>query len=138
MLQREESQSASLPQDDTLEMEHPEHPHVGLTKIYDTLYRLGLTANYTGFFYTSYAVWLTAEHPDRLLLVTKWLYPSVAKQYHTSAAAVERGIRSATSTAWRTSPQLLQKMAGFPLTKKPSAAKFIAILCKYFSSHRAA
>lgn len=52
-----------------------------LTEIYDLLYQLGVTANYTGFFHTAYAVSLCAEHPERLLLVTKWLYPEVAKQY---------------------------------------------------------
>ena len=49
------------------------------TKVYDLLYRLGATANYTGFFHMAYAVWLCVEQPDRLLLVTKWLYPEVAK-----------------------------------------------------------
>ena len=46
-------------------------------EIYELLYRLGVTANYTGFFYTAYAVQLCAEHPDRLMLVTKWVYPDV-------------------------------------------------------------
>ena len=50
-----------------------------MTDIYDLLYRLGATANYTGFFHMAYAVWLCVEQPDRLLLVTKWLYPEVAK-----------------------------------------------------------
>lgn len=50
-----------------------------MTAIYDLLYRLGVTANYTGFFHTAYAVSLCIGRPDRLLLVTKWLYPEVAK-----------------------------------------------------------
>ena len=55
-----------------------------MTAIYDLLYRLGVTANYTGFFHTAYAVSLCIGRPDRLLLVTKWLYPEVAKQYLTN------------------------------------------------------
>ena len=43
--------------------------------VYDLLYRLGITANYTGFFHSAYAVCLVLEQPERLLLVTKWLYP---------------------------------------------------------------
>ena len=35
-----------------------------------------------------------AEEPERLLLVTKWLYPDVAKQYGTNWKAVERDIRT--------------------------------------------
>ena len=37
------------------------------------LHRLGITANYTGFFHTARAIRLCAEEPDRLLLVR--LYP---------------------------------------------------------------
>ena len=65
-----------------------------MTDIYDLLYRLGATENYTGFFHMAYAVWLCVEQPDRLLLVTKWLYPEVAKQYRTNWKAVERNIRT--------------------------------------------
>ena len=50
-----------------------------MTVVYDLLYQLGVTANYTGFFHAAYAVSLCVEQPDRLLLVTKWLYPEVAK-----------------------------------------------------------
>ena len=45
---------------------------------YHLLYRLGATANYTGFSYLVRALQLCAEEPERLLLVTKWLYPDVA------------------------------------------------------------
>ena len=49
-----------------------------ITDIYDLLYRLGARGNYTGFFQTAYAVYLAVQQPERLLLVTKWLYPAVA------------------------------------------------------------
>lgn len=65
------------------------------SNIYDLLYRLGVTANYTGFFHTACAVSLCAKQPDRLLLVTKRLYPEVARQYRTNWKAVERNIRTA-------------------------------------------
>ena len=61
---------------------------------YHLLYRLGATANYTGFSYLVRALQLCAEEPERLLLVTKWLYPDVAKQYGTNWKAVERDIRT--------------------------------------------
>ena len=50
-------------------------------EIYDALYQLGLTANYTGFFHIAYAVHLAVQSPQRLRLVTKWLYPDVAAYY---------------------------------------------------------
>ena len=41
-------------------------------QVFDLLYRLGVTANYTGFFHTAEAVAMCVERPDRLLMVTKW------------------------------------------------------------------
>ncbi|MCI9479680.1 MAG: hypothetical protein HFI21_11815 [Lachnospiraceae bacterium] len=65
------------------------------SEIYDLLYSLGVTANYTGFFHMASAIALCREQPGRLLLVTKCLYPEVAKQYNTNWKAVERNIRTA-------------------------------------------
>ena len=99
-----------------------------LASVYDLLYRLGVTANYTGFFHTSYAVLLCAEQPERLLLVTKWLYPEVAKQYGTTWMAVERNIRTVGSIIWRENRSLLEQLACGPLEKKPRNKQLLAIL----------
>ena len=72
--------------------------------IYDLLYRLGVTANYAGFFQTASAVQLCMERPERLLLVMKWVYPDVARYYKTNWKAVERNIRTAVSTVWKRAP----------------------------------
>ena len=72
-----------------------------LTEIYDLLYFLGLRATRTHFFHTSFAIYLAVQDPDRLLLVTKWLYPDVAKHYATNWNAVERNIRTAVTVVWR-------------------------------------
>ena len=99
-----------------------------LTSVYDLLYRLGVTSNYTGFFHTSYAVLLCAEQPERLSLVTKWLYPEVAKRYRTKWTAVERNIRTVGSIIWRDSRPLLEQLAHGALEKKPRNAQLLAIL----------
>ena len=39
---------------------------------------------YTSFHYVSYAAYLCAREPERLQLVTKWLYSDVALQYNTN------------------------------------------------------
>ena len=67
---------------------------IGTAEVCDMLCRLGATANYRGFSYTAYAVLLCVQQQDRLLLVTKWLYPDVAKRYGTNWKAVERNIRT--------------------------------------------
>lgn len=101
---------------------------IKLTEIYDLLYSLGVTANYTGFFHTSYAVLLCVEQRERLLLVTKHLYPEVAKHYKTTPGAVERNIRAVISMIWQNSPASLSKLAGKPLLLKPRPAQFLSIL----------
>ena len=96
--------------------------------IYDLLRQLGVTANYTGFFHTAYAVTLCREQPDRLMLVTKSLYPEVAKRYSTNWKAVERNIRSVSNIIWRENRRLLERLARKPLARKPGAAQLLAIL----------
>ena len=109
-----------------------------ISEIYTLLYQLGLTANYTGFFHTSYAVYLATRQPNRLLLATKWLYPEVAKHYATTWKCVERNIRTAVHVVWNTNPELLKALARHPLTQKPKASKFLSILALHFSLESAA
>ena len=96
--------------------------------IHDLLYRLGVTANYTGFCQTAYAVQLCMESPKRLRLVTKQIYPDVAKQYRTSWAAVERNIRTVGNIIWKQDHSLLEQLAGRKLPYKPGSAQLLAIL----------
>ena len=103
------------------------------TEIYDLLYQLGVTANYTGFFHTAYAVALCAEQPERLLLVTKWLYPEVAKQYNTNWKAVERNIRTVGIIIWRENRPLLEHLAHRNLSTRPRTTQLLAILASSMS-----
>ena len=87
----------------------------GHSKIFDLLYRLGATANYTGFFHTAFAIQLCVEDPMRLSLVTKLVYPEVAKYYKTNWKAVERNIRTVGTVIWREKRSLLEELACKPL-----------------------
>lgn len=98
------------------------------TEIYDLLYSLGVTANYTGFFHLAYAVSLCVERPARLMMVTKWLYPEVARRYNTSWRAVERNLRTAGGVIWRENRPLLEELAHRHLEQKPRNAQLLAIL----------
>lgn len=101
---------------------------VNTTAIYELLYRLGITAAHRGFFPTAYAVYLACQQPERLMLVTKWLYPEVAQHYETGCGAVEQNIRAAAGKAWESSRPLLERLARTDLPQRPSAAQFLAIL----------
>ena len=105
---------------------------LNISEVYDILYRLGIKAGHTGFFYTSYAVYLAVLQPNRLLLVTKLLYPAVAEHYETSWQRVDRDIKTVINIAWNYNRPLLIKLAHHSLLKKPAAPHFIAILSSSF------
>ena len=99
--------------------------------IYDLLYRLGVTANYTGFFHIALGVQLCMERPERLLLVTKCLYPDIARRYRTSWKAVERNLRTIVTIAWETNPLSICQIAGYALNTKPTVSQFLSIITNY-------
>lgn len=103
-----------------------------IMKIRELLCCLGITANYMGFYYTSYAVSLAMKNMECLSLVTKYLYPEVAKHYHTTSACVERNIRTVIQIAWSQNPSLLIQLSKDTKLRKPTAAQFIAILTTHF------
>ena len=96
--------------------------------IFDLLYRLGVTENYIGFFQIADAVSLCTEQPERLLQVTKRLYPEVAKQYNTNWKAVERNIRTVGCIIWRENRPLLEHLAFRRLERQPRNAQLLSIL----------
>lgn len=108
------------------------------TDIYSLLYQLGASATSTSFFQTAYAVRLAVEQPQTLLLVTKWLYPEVARHYHTNWKAVERNIRRLIAAVWASNPGLLREIARKPLPHTPTVTQFLSILAAYITQNAAA
>ncbi len=97
-------------------------------KINTLLTSLGITSNYNGYYYISQALLLTSSGMENLLLVTKRLYPHIAKLHNTSSKNVERNIRHAVDVAWKTNPELLCRLAGRTLACRPTSGEFLAIL----------
>ncbi len=100
------------------------------TEICNLLHRLGVTENYTGFSHTAYAVRLCVNQPERLLLVTKLVYPEVAKRYQTNWKAVERNLRTVGRRIWERRRAQLEQLAGEALLRKPGTAYLLAILTR--------
>ena len=107
-------------------------------EMYSLLLRLGVTPNYRGCLLTARAASLAALQPQRLLLVTKWLYPQVAREFGTTWYAVERNIRTAVTIAWTANPALLETLAGCPLARRPSPAQLLGMLANSLNSRSAA
>ena len=104
-----------------------------LPEVYRLLLRLELSPCQVGFFYTAHAVALAVREPERLRLVTKCLYPAVAKRFGVTSQAVERGIRASIQAAWTAESGAVQALSPAPLTRKPRAARFIALLAAQFA-----
>ena len=95
---------------------------------YDLLHQLGVSANYKGFFISAYAVTLCMQQQEHLLLVTKWLYPEVARHYGINWRAVERNIRTASAIAWKRNRPLLETLAQRHLERYLPSSEFLALL----------
>ena len=102
-----------------------------MTEINHLLRLLGIGANYSGQRITAAAVTLSIQEPERLLHVTKELYPLVAEQFGCTWQAVERSIRSSANRAWARNPQFLASLARYPMSQAPTASEFIDILFSY-------
>ena len=100
--------------------------------IHTLLYSIGLSENYVGFHHLAAGVEIAAQSPESLLMVTKWLYPEIAKRCKSNWKAVERNIRTMLHVVWRQSPEELERIAGCPLHQRPAPARFLAILTRYY------
>ena len=76
------------------------------------------------------ALEIVEANPEALTMVTKWLYPAVAKRHQTNWKQVERNLRIAVRTAWGTNRDFLQKLSPLPVKKRPTVSQFISILWK--------
>ena len=109
-----------------------------IAEIYGLLRRLGLSAGSPRFFYVSYAVYLTIRQPYLALFVEQWLYPVVARHYHTTNINVKIGISLASDTVWESEGEALRALAKYPLERKPRPSEFISLLAACFGNGNAA
>ena len=94
----------------------------------DLLRPLGITRNMKAYRILSDALGLICEQEDRLEAIQKEVYEPLSKAHHCNWTAIQSIIRRAAKTAWTTNPELLQKLAGYPLDGAPSAVQFLEML----------
>ena len=103
-----------------------------MNDIQQFVYALGINSTYRGFHYLECAISLCMEDEDCLLRVSKALYPRVAGIYHVGAGNVERNLRTVVSACWyRGNRELLEKIAPYPLTEKPTNSEFLDIVTHF-------
>ena len=81
------------------------------------LNQLGIrSGEYKGGEYAEYAVSLVLEDYNKMINVTRVLYPEVAKHFGTTPSCVEKDMRMVVQKAWERNPDLLCEWAGYPST----------------------
>lgn len=98
----------------------------------DIIHEIGVPAHIKGYQYLREAIMMSVEDREMLCAVTKILYPSIAKKYHTTSSRVERAIRHAIEVAWnRGNMDTLDAMFGYTINVgkgKPTNSEFIALI----------
>ncbi len=92
---------------------------------------MGVPHHIKGFRYLMTAIFLCIQDMNRLNGVTKDLYPSIAREYHTTPSRVERAIRHAIEVACtRSKDQVVEPEECFYLMgkRKPTNSEFIAFV----------
>lgn len=97
---------------------------------------IGIPAHIKGYQYIREGIMLAVKDPEILNYITKYLYPMIAKQYHTTTSSVERAIRHAIEVAWnRGKMDAMEELFGYSLNSgkgKPTNSEFIALIADKF------
>ncbi len=92
----------------------------------------GFSAKLNGFLYIRTAILLAVQNPELLHLMTKTLYPQVARIHHTTASRVDRSIRHVLDRCWVCADtDMIEAFFGNALRvdrKRPSGGEFIAVI----------
>ncbi|MCL2087887.1 MAG: sporulation transcription factor Spo0A [Oscillospiraceae bacterium] len=96
------------------------------------MHQIGVPAHIKGYQYLRTSIILCIEEKEMINLVTKALYPQVARIYETTSSRVERAIRHAIEVAWdRGDVDTLNSYFGFTVDNqrgKPTNSEFIAMI----------
>ena len=96
------------------------------------MHEIGVPAHIKGYHYLRSAIICAYNDPKVMKSVTKILYPTIAREYETTASRVERAIRHAIEVAWdRGEMQVLQSYFGYTIQSqrgKPTNSEFIAMI----------
>lgn len=101
-------------------------------KITNIFITVGIPAHIKGYYFLREAVKMAVNNPGVINSITKILYPSIAKQFETSASKVERAIRHAIEVAWnRGKIDKINNIFGIDIyvnNEKPTNGEFIALV----------
>lgn len=93
---------------------------------------MGIPAHLKGYHYLREAILISERDMNTVTSVTKLLYPSIAKRYHTTDQKVERAIRNAIEVSWRRgNTQTFEELFGYSANsgrQRPTNSEYICRL----------
>lgn len=93
------------------------------------LRRLKISGTLRGHRYLTAAVAATVRDPDRILFITKDLYPELARRFRTTPSCIERNMRHAIGKAWKNGgAAALEQLTQARLHHRPSNSEFIDLV----------
>jgi len=105
--------------------------------ITEILHFIGIPAHIRGHRYMREAILMAVNDPNAAALVTKYIYPDIAKKYGTSSSKVERAMRHALEIAWERGLGSSIVELIFPERDiKPKNSEFIASLARWINVTR--
>lgn len=101
--------------------------------VHAVISQIGVGYNYKGTTMIERAVLHAIQDPESLQLVTKWIYPQVARELDTTPARVERNIRTVIGIAWDENRELFCETLNRKFRHKPTNAVFLSAIadCMY-------
>lgn len=96
------------------------------------LFQLGIRSSLLGYKYLRSAVKMALEDPSSVNLITKIMYPKIAREYFTTTSRVERSIRTAISSIDIDNP-LKRTMFICSSREYPTNKEFIAGVAEYIN-----
>ena len=90
--------------------------------------QLGVGYNYKGARMIESAVLLALEDPGALQLVTKWIYPQVAKELDTTPERVERNIRTVVEILWDNDRAAFCRTLNRSFHRRPTNSAFLSAI----------
>ena len=96
---------------------------------FDHLLRpLGIIRTKNDYYTLRQCMTLICTRPDRLRALQKEVYLPVAEASGHAWRAVESAVRRTAKLVWKTDPEKLQVLAGYPLDYRPTAGQFLEML----------
>ena len=101
-------------------------------RVSEILHTMGVPAHVKGYSFLRQSIIMVINEPEVISLVTKRLYPDIAKRNGTTASRVERAIRHAIEIAWdRGNVEVMNDYFGYTINNmrgKPTNSEFIAMI----------